>query len=86
MRFKPPERLCNFPTQFFRRLQAIEKGRSPQVLVIHHDADEETDCVEEEEFGDFRSNSSDEIQGEGKHCDSPDATKPDSPFQSLSTG
>ncbi|KAM6937875.1 leucine-rich repeat-containing protein 56 [Xenentodon cancila] len=70
--------------QHSRRLEAIEKERLPQILAIHHDAEEETDCIEEEEFDGFRNNSSDEIRWEDKHCDSLDAASSDSTLQSLS--
>ncbi|CAN9499464.1 unnamed protein product [Ophioblennius macclurei] len=64
--------------QHSRRLQAIEKDRSPQVLTIQHDDPEES---EEEGLSGMNSDSSDE-----EHEDSRDTASPDSSFQSLSPG
>lgn len=72
---------------FFRRLQAIETERLPQVLAIQHsDEDEGEGYDEEEDFGGVRTDSSDEEHGAEKHGDSQDTASPDSSFQSLSPG
>lgn len=72
---------------FFRRLQAIENERLPQVLAIQHsDEDEGKDYDEEEDFGGVGTDSSDEERGEEKQRDSQDTASPDSSFQSLSPG
>lgn len=68
------------PTWFFRRLQAIETERLPQVLVICHSDDEE------EGFGGMRNDGSDEEHVEEKHGDSLDTASLDSSFQSLFPG
>lgn len=71
----------------FRRLQAIERERLPQVLAIQHSDEEEgEDDDEEEGFGSIRNDSTDEEHGEEMHGDSLDTASPDSSFQSLSPG
>ncbi|XP_024863134.1 leucine-rich repeat-containing protein 56 isoform X2 [Kryptolebias marmoratus] len=70
--------------QHSRRLEVIEKERSPQILAIHHGGEDETGEDEEEGFAGMRSNSSDEDQREEKHCDRLDTGSLDSSFHSLS--
>ncbi|XP_073327846.1 leucine-rich repeat-containing protein 56 [Pagrus major] len=72
--------------QHSRRLQSIEKERSPQVLAIRHSDEEEgEDDDEEEGFGGVRSEeSSDEESREERHGGSLDTASPDSSFLSLS--
>ncbi|XP_015231227.1 PREDICTED: leucine-rich repeat-containing protein 56 isoform X1 [Cyprinodon variegatus] len=74
--------------QYSKRLDIIEKERSPQILTIHHSGKEETDIEGEEEeeegFGCMKSRFSDEEQEEDEVCASLDTGSPDSSFQSLS--
>lgn len=71
---------------FFRRLQAIEKERSPQVLAIRHrEEGQREDYHEDEDSGGFGIDSSDEEQ-EREPGDSQDTASPDSSFRSLSPG
>ena len=75
------------PTLFFRRLQAIETERLPQVLAIRHsDEEDEEDDDEEEGFGGMRNISSGQEHGEEKYGDSFDNASLDSSFQSFSPG
>jgi len=66
----------------FRRLQAIEKDRLPQILAINHSGEEETGGGEEEDR--MLSNSSDEEEEEEKHSENLNTASLDSSFQSLS--
>ncbi|XP_037538653.1 leucine-rich repeat-containing protein 56 [Nematolebias whitei] len=70
--------------QHSRRLEVIEKERSPQILAIHHGGEDETDEDEGEGFVGMRTNSSDEDRGEEERCDRLDTGSLDSSFQSLS--
>ncbi|KAM4618290.1 leucine-rich repeat-containing protein 56 [Polymixia lowei] len=71
-----------------KRLQAMEKERLPQVLTIEHSDDEEEEEEDddgEEGLGVMKSDGSDEEEGgEEEKGDGPNATSPDSYFQSLS--
>lgn len=58
---------------FSRRLQAIERERSPQVLAILHN---DEDHSEDEEFGGVESDITDDE--EGKREDTEDTSPPDS--------
>lgn len=71
---------------FFRRLEVIDKERSPQILAIHHGGEDETDEDEGEGFVGMRTNSTDEDRGEEEHCDRLDTSSLDSSFHSLSPG
>lgn len=73
---------------FYRRLQAVEAERLPQVLAIQHsDEDKEGDYDEEEDdFCGIEADSADEEDEEEECCDSQSTASPDSSFQSLSPG
>lgn len=68
-----------FLCYFSRRLEVIEKERSPQILAIHHGGEDETDEDEGEGFV------GDDDRGEEEHCDRLDSSL-DSSFHSLSPG
>lgn len=73
---------------FYRRLQAIEAERLPQVLAIQHSAaDKERDYdTEEDDFCGIGADSTDEEDEEENCRDSQSTASPDSSFQSLSPG